>query len=191
MNEVTHNYYNCFTALWILFATTQVSQYQKKHSPNHIYHGHQWSLICFLHLLWSMASSMFNLCAWQSFSTICPQVFFGLWLSGFCRGCVNPVTVHLFLLKCHVIFLLYGPGLTSMQHTTSHTTAVQSPSHYQWYILIVKQRYQLSEFNPIYLHLCIQYRLLDSRNLYKQMTSSLCTCHLLYHYISCVPTSDN
>ena len=40
-------------------------------------------------------------------------------------------------LKCHLIFLSYGPGLTSVQQTTSHTTAVQSPSHYQWYILIV------------------------------------------------------
>jgi len=43
-------------------------------------------------------------------------------------------------------FLSYGPGLTSMQHTTSHTTAVQSPSHFQWYILIGKQWYQLPEF---------------------------------------------
>ena len=31
---------------------------------------------------------------------------------------------HLCLLKCHLIFLFYGPGLTSMQHTTSHTAAV-------------------------------------------------------------------
>jgi len=35
---------------------------------------------------------------------------------------------HLCPLKCHLIFLSYGPGLTSMQHTTSHTTALQSPS---------------------------------------------------------------
>ena len=60
----THNH---FTALWILSTTTQMSWYQKKHSPTHICHGHQWSLICFLHLLWSMASSLFNLRAWQSF----------------------------------------------------------------------------------------------------------------------------
>jgi len=33
---------------------------------------------------------------------------------------------HLWPLKCHLIFLSYPPGLTSMQHTTSHTTAVQS-----------------------------------------------------------------
>jgi len=39
---------------------------------------------------------------------------------------------HLCPLKCHPIFLSYRPGLTSMQHSTSHTIAVQSPSHYQW-----------------------------------------------------------
>jgi len=33
------------------------------------YRGHQSPLICFLHLLRSMASSLFNLHAWQSFST--------------------------------------------------------------------------------------------------------------------------
>jgi len=54
-------------ALWILSVTTWVSQYQKKHSPTHTYHGHQSSLISFLHLLWTMASSLFNLCAWSLF----------------------------------------------------------------------------------------------------------------------------
>jgi len=34
--------------LWILSGTTRVSQYQKKHSPTHTYHGHQSSLIYFL-----------------------------------------------------------------------------------------------------------------------------------------------
>jgi len=42
--------------------------------------------------------------------------------------------------------------LQAMQHTTLHTTAVQCPSHYQWYILwyilICKQWYQLPEFIP-------------------------------------------
>ena len=33
--------------------------------------------------------------------------------------------------KYRLIFLSYEPGLTSMQHTTLSTTAVQSPSHYQ------------------------------------------------------------
>jgi len=60
----THNH---FTALWILSGTSRVSRYQKKHSPTHIYRGHQSSLICFIHLIWSTESSLFNLQAWQSF----------------------------------------------------------------------------------------------------------------------------
>jgi len=60
---------NRFTALWTLSRITQMSQYQKKHSRTHTCF-HQSSLICFLHLLQSMASSLFNLRAWQSFSTI-------------------------------------------------------------------------------------------------------------------------
>jgi len=52
----THNH---FTALWILSGTARVSWYQKKHSPTHSYCGHQSSLICFLHLPQSMASSLF------------------------------------------------------------------------------------------------------------------------------------
>jgi len=49
-----------------LCRTTQVSQYQKKHSPTRTNPDHETSFINFLHLLWSTASSMFNLCAWQS-----------------------------------------------------------------------------------------------------------------------------
>jgi len=71
----THNH---FTALWILSGTTRVSRYQKKHSPTYTYRGHQSSLICFIHLLRSMTSSLFNPRTWQSFSTISLQVFFGL-----------------------------------------------------------------------------------------------------------------
>jgi len=48
----------------------------KEHSPTQTYRGQQSSLICFLHLLQSMASPLFNLRAWQSFSTISVQVFF-------------------------------------------------------------------------------------------------------------------
>jgi len=49
---VTHTN-NHFTALWILSGTTQVSRYQKKHSPTHTYRGHQSSLVCFIHLQYS------------------------------------------------------------------------------------------------------------------------------------------
>ena len=55
--------------------TSRVSWYQKKHSPTNINRGHQSSLICFLHLLQSTASSLFNV---QYFSTISIQVFFHL-----------------------------------------------------------------------------------------------------------------
>jgi len=41
------------------------------------------------------------------------------------------LTTRLRSLKFHLIFLSYGPALTSMQHTISQTTAVQSPSHFQ------------------------------------------------------------
>jgi len=79
----THTYththtHNCFMALWTLSGTTCMSRYQKKHSPTHTYRGHQSSLISFLHLLRSMASSLFNLRAWQSFFTMSLQAFFGL-----------------------------------------------------------------------------------------------------------------
>ena len=68
--------HNRFMALWTLSRTTRVSRYHKKHSPTHTYRGHQSSLICFIHLIRSMASSLFNSRAWQSFSTISVQVFF-------------------------------------------------------------------------------------------------------------------
>ena len=46
-NTHTHTH-NRFTALWIMSRTTQVSWYQKKHSPTHTYRGHQSSLIHFI-----------------------------------------------------------------------------------------------------------------------------------------------
>jgi len=99
INKTVHkptNTHNHFTALRMLSGTIQVSWYQKKHSPTHTYRGNQsslTSLISFLHLIWSMTSSLFNLRAWQSFSTISLQVFFGLPL------CVAPSTsysIHFF-----------------------------------------------------------------------------------------------
>jgi len=84
-------YYYHFTALWILSRTTRVSWYQMKHSPTHTYHGHQSFLICFLHLLWSMISSMFNF--------MCQTVFFhNLSLSpSFLWSTSWPSTLHFIL----------------------------------------------------------------------------------------------
>ena len=44
----THNTHTTVLQLWILSRKTHVSRYQKKHSPTHMYCGHQSSLICFL-----------------------------------------------------------------------------------------------------------------------------------------------
>ena len=58
--------------------TTRVGRYQKKHSPTHTHPDHQTSFINFLHRLRSIASSLFDLRAWQAFSTTSLQVLFGL-----------------------------------------------------------------------------------------------------------------
>jgi len=63
----------------MLSRTTKLSWYLKKHSPSHTYPDHQLSFICLLHLLWSTASSLFNLRAWQSFlHNLYLEVFFGI-----------------------------------------------------------------------------------------------------------------
>jgi len=76
--RTTHGHtHNCLTAVrWS--GTTRVGRYQKKHSPTHTHPGHQTSFINFLHLQQSIASSVFSLRAWQSFSTTSLQVLFGL-----------------------------------------------------------------------------------------------------------------
>jgi len=55
-----------------------VGQSQKKHSRTHTHPDRQTSFINFCHLLRSIASSLFNLCAWQSFFIASLQVLFDL-----------------------------------------------------------------------------------------------------------------
>jgi len=53
MHTRTHaqtHIHNHLIALWILSGITQVSWYQKQHSPTHTYPDHQLSFICFFHL---------------------------------------------------------------------------------------------------------------------------------------------
>jgi len=57
--------------------TTRVSWYKKKHSHTH-HPGHHQIIIGFFRLLWSIASSLFKLCAWQSFCTTSVHILFGL-----------------------------------------------------------------------------------------------------------------
>jgi len=60
-----------------LSGTTRVRRYQKEHSPTH-HPDHHTTFISFFHLLRSIASSLFNLRAWQSFCTSSFHVLFGL-----------------------------------------------------------------------------------------------------------------
>jgi len=75
--EIPKHFPQPFTGLLPPSGTTWVGWYQKKHSPTHT-HPDQTSFINFLHLLRSIASSLFNLHTWQSFSTTSVQVLFGL-----------------------------------------------------------------------------------------------------------------
>jgi len=50
-------------------------------------------------------------------------LYLEVWNSVFYLNVTHPSDhSHFCLLKCHLIFFPYGPGHTSMQHTTSHTT---------------------------------------------------------------------
>jgi len=64
-----------FNGLWS--GTTRIGWYQKKHSPTHTHLDHRTSFINFLHLVWSIASSLFSLRAWQFSLTTSLQVLFG------------------------------------------------------------------------------------------------------------------
>ena len=67
---ITHTHTQLFNGL--LSGTTRVGRYQKKHSPTHTHPDHQTSFINYLHLLRSIASSLFSLRAdsplWQPLS---------------------------------------------------------------------------------------------------------------------------
>ena len=80
-----------FNGLWS--GTTRVGQYQKKHSPTHTRPDHRTSFIIFLHLQWSMVSSLFILRAWQSSRTTSLQVLFGLPLG---LGPSTSYSIHFF-----------------------------------------------------------------------------------------------
>jgi len=76
-----------------------------KHSPTHTYHGHQSSLIRILHLLRSMASSLLNLRAWQSFFDNLSPSF--LWSTSWSR--TLHFILHTFLHPITVCFLQHMP----------------------------------------------------------------------------------
>jgi len=151
----THNH---FMALRTLSGTTWVSRYQKKHSPTHTYCVHRSSLICFIHLLRSMASSLFNLRAWQFLFTVYVQVFLGLpvglapftlYFIHFFNYCllfaahahtiatcfaVVPRLCHLILVCLSTFYLeLY---LVASCHTSFYGTRAGRPSVWTWSVYL-------------------------------------------------------
>ena len=90
-NTCTHAHAHTHTHNRLTAGTTRGGRYQKKHSPTHTHPDNQTSFINFFHLLWSIASSMFSLRAWQSFSTTSLQVLFGLPLG---LGPSTPYSTH-------------------------------------------------------------------------------------------------
>ena len=65
-------------AVLILYGTTRMSRYQKKHPLTHTYRGHQSSFICFLHLLRSMVVQF--TCLTVFFHSLSPSFLYGLLL---------------------------------------------------------------------------------------------------------------
>jgi len=150
----THTPHNHFTALGTLSGTTQVSPYQKKHSSTHTYCGRQSSHICFLHLLWSMASSMFNLRARESFFTISPCfLWFTFWpgtlihfftqsLSSFRSNAhtiatcfaVVPRLCHLILVSLSTLYLELFCSLTPYIHLTISSLLAEVPPHFPFFL---------------------------------------------------------
>jgi len=88
-----------------LSRTTRVSRYQKKHSSIH-HPDHHPIFISFFHLLRSIASSLFKLCAWQSFLhnlSPCP-----LWSTSCSRITVNIFTAVSSNYSQHFTLYTYG-----------------------------------------------------------------------------------
>ena len=86
-----------FSRLYRAFTTHTHTHTHTRTHTNRFMAGHQSSLICFIQLLWSMASSLFNLHVWRSFSTISLQVFFGLPLG---LAPSTSYSIHLFTNHC-------------------------------------------------------------------------------------------
>jgi len=90
-NNTHRHTHTPFNSPWS--TTTRVDWYQKKHSPTHTHPDRWTSFINLLHLLWSIASSLFNLHAWPSFFyNLCPGP---LWSSSI-LGPSTSYSIHFF-----------------------------------------------------------------------------------------------
>jgi len=121
-----------------------------------------WSLDIFYQLppftmsLWSIASSLFRLRAWQSFSTTSLQVFFGLpldlglstsysmhfftksssfrstWNTNAAYSAVIPMLCHLYLISLSAAYMEICLSLTPEIHLTILISARWSPPHFSF-----------------------------------------------------------
>jgi len=150
-------------ALWSLSRTTWVSRYQNNIHP-------LTPIVVINHPL--SASSIFYDPWHPPCSIYVPDSLFPQPLSKFSLVC--PLAWHL----PHHTPYISSPNhcllFTAHAHTiatASHTTAVQSPYPYQWYILIGKQWYQLPEFIPSSLNFGLHNSI--SISVYNQHVTSL------------------
>ena len=120
-----HTHTQLFNGL--LSGTTQVGQYEKKHSSSHTHPDHQTSFIIFLHLQRSKASSLFSLRAWQSSRTTSLHVLFGLPLGlGPSTSCISSPNHHLFTAHAHTNAACFA-AIPMLCHLVSLSTPDKGP----------------------------------------------------------------
>ena len=114
-------------------------RYQKKQSSAHTHPDYQTSFINFLHLLWSIASSLFSLRAWQSFSTD---------LEIYTNNTVYPFLCYEYpyTIRFSLVFLLVLDHLL-------HTRCISSPSHYLLFVAHAHTVTACSAVIPMLCHL--------------------------------------
>jgi len=121
-----------------LSGTTRVSRYQKKHSPTH-HPNHHPIFISFFHLPRSIASSLFKLRAWQSYSTTSFHVlwstswsaysihFFAQSMSFFRSKC--PYHCNLFCCSVNIISSIPSLSLNSLLGTVFYLNITHPSDH--------------------------------------------------------------
>jgi len=126
----THTHTQPFDGRWS--GTTWVGRYQKKHSPTHNHPDHQTYFINFLHLLWSVASSLFSLHAWQSFSPISPSPLWSWTLYFILNAFLHQIIIFFSqLMPIPSQPVLITTGLPKKLYILKHPTSVE-PFKIKW-----------------------------------------------------------
>jgi len=166
-----HNYYyyNYFTALWTLPGTTRLSQYQKKHSPTHIYLSPQ-SVSKFFCLPLGLAPSTshsiyFFTQSLSSFRSTCPYYLNLFWCSTKIMTSnpslsLNPLLRTLsctLMLHIHLTILISHLMTADTSHSSTTNSSTCTNSEYKFISihysesLIVNHNFSI-QFIQSYLH---------------------------------------